>query len=656
MTSRAVVGLVVMASSCWLSWPARRRSRSRPARCGRRDGRRAGRARATPRMPELAAVRAEVDAAVGRLRPGWPAPEPHARPRRPAERDQPGQQRLGRPDVPLDLNGRKEGRVGVADRELAMKRAQLADRERRLRAEVRMKAGESLAAARNVQVTDELLHVNRDGRCASSRSERGRGAIPPLEENLMQVEVNRLDASRQRAREPASRCCALQLKALVGLAPEDAADAPGRAGGAGRSDGPRRLARPGALASRPDLDAARTDVALARARIRKEEADGRWDASVNVGYQRQEIGFELNGLTDRGGTRPIQDVFHCFGGGVTITLPVRNRNQGNVQAARAEVRGGRAAPGVRSSSSVRQEVAAAFTQHDVARRSLALYARGVRDLARPEPRRRPAEPRARADPAARRDRRAAAVHRDRDGVHGRAEASLDGARSRSSARSASRFGEEGQRMAGVPGRRSARRALGCAPCAAVRLGIACSRSAPRRAARLRPRWSPPRRPRRAPAAAGGRPAAGPTPADVEVLLSARGRRPGRAQDRDRRQRPMRARPSRCRARSCRTPTARSRSRPIAGGIVTQVHVELGASVPRGAPAGHGLQLRAGRRADDVPVHARHAGGGPQEARAHAAAGRDRGREPPGAGGGHGDPRRPRHGSGVGPPAAAPPRA
>jgi len=31
---------------------------------------------------------------------------------------------------------------------------------------------------------------------------------------------------------------------------------------------------------------------------------------------------------------------------------------------------------------VRQEVAAAFTQHDVARRSLELYARGVRDLAR----------------------------------------------------------------------------------------------------------------------------------------------------------------------------------------------------------------------------------------------------------------------------------
>ena len=89
----------------------------------------------------------------------------------------------------------------------------------------------------------------------------------------------------------------------------------------------------------------------------------------------------LNGITDRGGTRPIQDVFHMVGGGVTITLPVRNRNQGNVQAALAEVR---AAERRREflELQVRQEVAAAFTQSEVARRSLALYARGVRDLAR----------------------------------------------------------------------------------------------------------------------------------------------------------------------------------------------------------------------------------------------------------------------------------
>ena len=326
---------------------------------------------------ELAAARAEVDAAIGRLRQAGLRPNPML--------DLGGQQNVSGPDnnvtvgvsVPLDLNGRKEGRVGVADRELAMRRAQLADRERRLRAEVRMKAGEALAAARNVQVTGELLEVNRTG--LRLLQERVRtGAVPTLEGNLMQVEVNRLDASRQ-VLESRLEVLRLQLRALVGLAPEsplsvrgelEAPDIPlDRDAGATR-----------ALAARPDLGAARTDVALAQARVRKEEADGRWDASVNVGYQRQETGFGLNGITDRG-TRPIQDVFHMVGGGVTITLPVRNRNQGSVQAAGAEVR---AAERRRDflELQVRQEVAAAFTQHDVARRSLALYARGVRDLAR----------------------------------------------------------------------------------------------------------------------------------------------------------------------------------------------------------------------------------------------------------------------------------
>ncbi len=327
---------------------------------------------------ELAAARAEVDAAIGRLRQAGLRPNPML--------GLAGQQNVSGPDnnvsvgvtVPLDLNGRKDGRVGVADRELAMKRAQLGDRERRLRADVRMKAGEALAAARNVQVTGELLEVNRTALGLTQERVRT-GAIPPLEGNLMQVEVNRLDASRQ-VLESRLEVLRLQLKALTGLSP----DAPlGLRGELESSDVPveRNVGVTRALVARPDLEAARTDVTLAQARVKKEEADGRWDASVNVGYQRQETGFMLNGITDRGSTRPIQDVFHMVGGGVTITLPVRNRNQGNVQAALAEAR---AAERRREflELQVRQEVAAAFTQHDVARRSLELYARGVRDLAR----------------------------------------------------------------------------------------------------------------------------------------------------------------------------------------------------------------------------------------------------------------------------------
>jgi cobalt-zinc-cadmium efflux system outer membrane protein len=334
-------------------------------------------ARALAGHPELRAARAEIDAAAGRLRQAGLRPNPML--------DLGGQKALG-PDnnlmagltIPLDLNGRREGRLGVAEGELAVRRAQLADRERRLRADVRLKTGEVLAARRNLEVTDELLAVNREA-LGLVRERVARGAVPALEEGLLLVEVNRLDASREllagRVEVPL-----LQLRALAGLPPETPLGLAGELTPAvpllDRTAAMRR-----ALAGRPDVEAARAETAAAQARVRKEEAEGRWDASLNLGYQRQDFGFDLRGLTASGGTRPIQDVFHYFGGGVTIMLPVRNRNEGSIAAAGAERRAAeRRQDGV--ALTVAQEVAATLTQYEAARRALEIYERGVRDVAR----------------------------------------------------------------------------------------------------------------------------------------------------------------------------------------------------------------------------------------------------------------------------------
>jgi cobalt-zinc-cadmium efflux system outer membrane protein len=102
---------------------------------------------------------------------------------------------------------------------------------------------------------------------------------------------------------------------------------------------------------------------------------------VNVGYQRQQMGFGVMGITESGGTREVADTFHFFGAGVTITLPVRNRNQGSIAAARAETR---AVDRRREliELTIRQEVQSAYAQYASARRGADLYARGVRDVAR----------------------------------------------------------------------------------------------------------------------------------------------------------------------------------------------------------------------------------------------------------------------------------
>jgi cobalt-zinc-cadmium efflux system outer membrane protein len=328
--------------------------------------------------PELQAVRAEVEAAHGRLIQAGLRPNPML--------DVGVQHSVTGPDhnvmvgvtLPLELNRRKAGRLGIAERELALKQAQVAERERVLRAEVRLKAGELLAARRNLRITEELLAANRHA-LALVRERVRRGAAPSLEEHLMVVEVNRLEATREIL---ASRVevLRLQLSTLLGLEPATPLSVRGEL-----RLPPVRLEREEgitqALTTRPDLLAAQAEIEMAGAKVRKEEAEGRWDASVNVGYMRQDFGYDLNGLTGRGELRPISDIFHYVGGGITVTLPVRNRNQGNIAAALAEAK----AAGRRLEAAalmVRQEVTAAFTQHEAAERALSTYTRGVWEVAR----------------------------------------------------------------------------------------------------------------------------------------------------------------------------------------------------------------------------------------------------------------------------------
>lgn len=327
---------------------------------------------------ELQAVRAEVEAARGRLFQARLRPNPML--------DVGFQKSVTGPDnnatvgvtLPLDLNRRQAGRLGVAERELILKQAQVAERERMLRAEVRLKAGELLAARRNLRITEELLAANRQALGLVQGRVR-RGAAPALDENLTAVEVNRLDSTRE-ALEGQVEVLRLQLSPLLGLEPDTPLSVRGELNFApvklSREEGLRQ-----ALTTRPDLLAAQAEVEMAGAKVRKEEAEGRWDASVNVGYMRQDFGYDLSGLTTRGELRPITDVFHYVGGGVTVTLPVRNRNQGNIAAAQAEAQaGGRRLDA--AALMVRQEVAAAFTQQEAAERALATYTSGVLEVAR----------------------------------------------------------------------------------------------------------------------------------------------------------------------------------------------------------------------------------------------------------------------------------
>lgn len=280
--------------------------------------------------------------------------------------------------LPLELGGRRAARVDVAQRELEIREFALENQERLLASEVRLKFGEALAAIKKLEVIEKTLAAAKQGfELVAARVTEGK--IAPLEQNIFLVEVNRLQSIRETA-EGKAETAMFELRNMIGMKPED----PLRL----RGDFNNLIATPPsvsgstdyALRERPDLQGARTMDQLAVAQIEKAKSEGRIDASVKAGYQRMNTGFMLSGFDDRGLLRPIQDVFHFFTFGVEIDLPLLNRNQGAVEAAKFE----REAAQRRiefGELTIRREVAVAFARYNRAARSLSIFQNGVRDQA-----------------------------------------------------------------------------------------------------------------------------------------------------------------------------------------------------------------------------------------------------------------------------------
>ncbi len=280
--------------------------------------------------------------------------------------------------LPLELGGRRAARIAVAKRELEAREFELANRERLLAADVRLKFGEVLAAIRKLDVTEKTLAAAKQGYdLVAARVTEGK--IAPLEQNIFLVEVNRLQSIRETA-EGKVEAAMFELRNMIGLGPEDPKRLRGDFANLIATLPPLSTSTDDALRLRPDLQGARTVEQLAAAKIEQARSEGRIDASVKAGYQRMNSSFPLSGFDDHGVLRPVQDIFDFFTFGVEIDLPVRNRNQGAVEAAVFEREAARRRVEF-GELTIRREVAAAFARYNRAARSLSIFQSGVRDQA-----------------------------------------------------------------------------------------------------------------------------------------------------------------------------------------------------------------------------------------------------------------------------------
>ena len=281
--------------------------------------------------------------------------------------------------LPLELGGRRAARIAVAEREAEVREREVANRERMLAAEVRAKFGEALAQALKLSFTGELVEANQQSfNLIAARVIEG--ATPPLEQNMALVELNRLRSMRESA-EGKLEVTMFELRNLIGLKPEELLRLRGDFSNLIDQLPQVAEATERALHERPDLQAFRAAEHLAVARIEQARAAGRLDASVSAGYERMNSSFPVFGVNEQGGLQPVQDVFHFLKFGVSLDLPVRNKNQGAIEAAVAE---SEAAKQRREFAelTVRREVASAYAQYERTARAMEIFRVGVREPAK----------------------------------------------------------------------------------------------------------------------------------------------------------------------------------------------------------------------------------------------------------------------------------
>jgi outer membrane protein, heavy metal efflux system len=339
-------------------------------------------ARALEEEPSLRAARSQIDIARGMREQSSLRPNPTVSFERREEPRGMDNQTMVSLEWPLDLF-RRDARVAVADRQVAAAELAVADRRRLLIANVRARYGEILAVLRELRLFDDLVAAT-ERQHDLLRARVDEGATAPLDRDLVTVELRRLESERllQAGRVEAAL---VELKRVLGMQPgtplmvrdtlEDVVL---------RESATTALPAaevPSVIEQRADVRESAAQIEIAGAKIERAEREGRFDVNLFANYSRMNSGFPQLGVAPTGGLTPIRSVFHYVAAGAMVTVPLRNRNQGELAAARAE-QSGAALTHEAARLTAETELAAARTRDDYARQAVKVYGNGAQGLAR----------------------------------------------------------------------------------------------------------------------------------------------------------------------------------------------------------------------------------------------------------------------------------
>lgn len=264
--------------------------------------------------------------------------------------------------LPIEIYGRREARINIAQIEIEASLADVRNRERLLVSNILTVYAEALGALRELDATENTLELDlQTAKFVQIRVNEG--DVAPLELNLLQAEVERLRSRRQLA-EGRLEAAIINLKTLAGIPFEDALRLREQLNTTMLPALPptRELSIEAALKTRPDILLTQIEERVAAAGLRLVRAASRPDLTAYTRYTQGRLGFD-----NAEGRYQSRNRALTFG--VAIGLPLFDKKQGAKAEAEIVVRQAQARREY-AERGVRGEILAAYQRFEAASRAV----------------------------------------------------------------------------------------------------------------------------------------------------------------------------------------------------------------------------------------------------------------------------------------------
>ena len=282
---------------------------------------------------------------------------------------EPGDQEWGGSLVQtFELGGKRSKRIRAADLAIEIAVQEVREKERQVRWEIQQAFGELLLAAATIHTTQEALMLNEQShQITLARVQQGETAA--VEQVVSEVELSRLRADLATLEAEGSRALSkiimiAGITEMVKIRPIHSVPSTG--------DVNFETLVSHALSSRPDFKLATLQVELSEAEISLSKAEGISDLDTFVEFSNERSAFDQFGIDGSGNPVPLTDQDNMVSAGISIRLPLFNRNQGNTQAVQARAEAARIRRGALELK-IHQEVHVALERLQIAQTNFLMF-------------------------------------------------------------------------------------------------------------------------------------------------------------------------------------------------------------------------------------------------------------------------------------------